>query len=157
MPSGQTLRASCRVLLFSAGAVWCTGAGCVWKATHAELQRSHDALRSDVATLERKSDEQQGQALDLEEAVSERDRRIGALEAEVERLEGEVEALQGRMAALAEVNDSVTSERAKLRASLKELQRELHALSQSKKAAEARAAEHKAVVERFEAIVEALD
>jgi chromosome segregation ATPase len=157
MPSGQTLRASCRILLLSAGAAWCAGAGCVSKATHAELQRNHDALRSDVATLERKSDEQQGQARDLEEVVSERDRRIGALEAEVERLEREVEALQGRMAALAEVNESVTSERARLRASLKELQRELRALAQSKKAAEARAKEHKAVVDRFEAIVEALD
>jgi chromosome segregation ATPase len=157
MPSGQTLRASCRILLLSAGAVWCAGAGCVWKATHAELQRSHDALRSDLAALERKSDEQQGEALDLEQAVSERDRRIGSLEAEVERLESEIEDLQSRLAVLAEVNESVTSDRLKLRASLKELQRELQALSQSKKAAEARAAEHKAVVERFEAIVEALD
>ncbi len=130
---------------------------CASQASHSRLETSHGQLRSSFSTTEADLKRVDGRLLLLEQTVAEQRRLIDALTRQLAEQEPLLQQLVEKSGSLSETNARLLEERSQLRSSLSDLQKELRTLSSSKKAAEARAAEKQAVLERFEAIVDALD
>lgn len=132
-------------------------AGCVSPATHSALQTRFDATHAvaveqteRVRLLEDLLKETRSRAAELEQ-------KSRQLEAEVALLGEQVERLEAERNELREESQKLRQERLALRSSLSELTRHLKVLSDRKQAAEARAAEYREVLNRFESVIEALD
>ncbi len=130
---------------------------CASQANHSRLTASHGQLQALVSTVGDDLKRVDSRLLLLERSVAEQRRVLDAMSQRVAEQEPILHQLSEKFGSVSEMNERLIEDRSKLRASLSELEHELRSISSSKKAAEARAAEKQAVLDRFEAIVEALD
>jgi chemotaxis protein MotB len=122
-------------------------AGCVTKKEHAALQSELDKTRGLLSESEQR-------ATDLQTALTE-------TEAEVARLQGEISGLKDALAiAEARATDAETElagvlkDKSKLTASIEDMQNALAELQRQQAIADARAAEYRAVLAKFKALID---
>lgn len=121
--------------------------GCITKKEHAALQAELDKTRATLTDTEKR-------ATDLQTALTE-------TEAEVARLQGEITSLKDALAlAEARATDAETElagvlkDKSKLTASIEDMQNALAELQRQQAIADARAAEYRAVLAKFKALID---
>lgn len=126
--------------------------GCVAKKKYDALAAELDAARGEIAGLGQQVGERDGRITELSQALADEQGRLAALQ-------GEHAALQQRYddetSALRQEKAELLKDRTRLRASVDEVKSALDEVAARKAAAEARVAQYKDMLGRFQALIDA--
>lgn len=132
--------------------IWTTplllGACIVGKAKYEALQSQYDGLQADHAALQEEHEQ-------LQDQLSDTEREVQSLQQALSRAEEEAQALQGQLNQLQAEKAALLKDKSALDSSVREMEKALVELAQRKAQADARVAEYRNLLARFQALIDA--